>query len=71
MLFGNDVEIVRKDACEPELESNRSVRFSSGLFQTRNHVLVSSYLNLECFQFSCRYFASKEEENREFEGMGD
>lgn len=34
MLFGNDVEVVRKDACEPELESNRSVRFSSGLFQT-------------------------------------
>lgn len=29
MLFGNDVEVVRKDACEPELESNRSVRFSS------------------------------------------
>lgn len=34
MLFGSDVEVVRRDASEPELESNRAVRFSSGLFHT-------------------------------------
>lgn len=40
MIFGNDVEVVRKDTGEPELESNRSVRFSSGLFQTKSHIHV-------------------------------